>query len=102
MAGEGLSEKMTFKPRAEWQQGASPVEPGGENSRAREQLESQLWAGRGSVCGGFKDIMGPGPQDFQHNEQGGKEGSDGVRQVGRGRITLSAISQGKGFEFYSK
>lgn len=54
------------------------------------------------MCGGFKDIMGPGPQDFQHNEQGGKEGSDGVRQVGRGRITLSAISQGKGFEFYSK
>ena len=77
MAGEGLSEKMTFKPRAEWQEGASPVEPGGENSRAREQLESQLWAGRGSVCGGFKDIMGSGPQDSNIMSKGGKRGQMG-------------------------
>lgn len=38
VAGEGLSHKATFKPRAEWQ-GVNPAEPGGEKSRAREQLQ---------------------------------------------------------------
>lgn len=61
VAGEGLSHKTTFKPRAEWQEGVNPAKPGGENSRAREQLKPQIEAGRGSLCGGFENMTGPSP-----------------------------------------
>lgn len=60
VAGEGLSHKTTFKQRTEWQEGVNLAQPGGENSRAREQLKPQAYTGRDSLCGGFENITGPG------------------------------------------
>lgn len=58
MARKGLSEKVILKVRSEWQEGASPAEPGGEHSRASEQLASRL-SGRKRL-GVFQNATGPG------------------------------------------